>query len=90
MHPYDRIKSATIAAIRAHADLGEDLDNEFVNAVLENDLKGTFAVADDENVLVVREVVMYCYQEIPSACWGSPERVRAWREQARSPVPQST
>lgn len=82
MNPaYYRIKPATIAAIRAHADRGEDLDNEFVNAALTNDLKETFAQADDDNILVVREVVMYLYNEIPGSCWGSREKVIAWRRE---------
>ena len=50
----------------------------FLRAVLENNLKESFARADDENLKCMFEIVNYCYNEIPSICWGSPEKVKAW------------
>ena len=52
----------------------------FVTAVLENDLKGAFGRADSINLEHMQEIVMYCYWELPSDCWGSPEKVKQWRE----------
>ena len=53
----------------------------FVTAVLENDLKGAFGRADAINLAHLQEIVMYCYWEIPSTCWGSPEKVATWSKQ---------
>lgn len=50
----------------------------FLTAILSNDLKESFARADDQNINLIKEYVIYCYNEIPSICWGSPERVEAW------------
>lgn len=53
---------------------------DFLYAVLTNNLKESFAQADDENGRDLKEIVNYCYWEIPSECWGSPEKVRVWLE----------
>jgi hypothetical protein len=47
----------------------------FLFAVLSNDLKGAFAQADAYNRLRLFDIVKYCYNELPSHVWGSPERV---------------
>ena len=69
---------------------------DFLRAVLENDLMSAFGRADEENILAMREIVAYVYNELPANCHGSPEIVRGWikkhrdaREaaQANSPIP---
>ena len=52
----------------------------FLQAVLSNDLCGAMGQADDENRRDIFEIVSYCYNEIPSDCWGSPEKVQRWLE----------
>jgi hypothetical protein len=52
----------------------------FLKAVLENNLKETVLCADEENTLAIHEIVRYCYVELPSICWGSPEKVQKWLE----------
>ena len=52
----------------------------FLMAVLSNDLKESFARADEENRRDLFEIVSYCYNYIPWNCWGSPEKVREWLE----------
>ena len=52
----------------------------FLRAVLSNDLKMAFAKADIENQMDMKEIVAYCYNEIPGNCWGSPENVKEWIE----------
>jgi len=53
---------------------------DFVTAVLENNLKEAFVRADDHNAAHMKDIVAYCYYEIPSTAWGSPEAVAKWRE----------
>ena len=51
---------------------------DFLTAVLTNNLRASFQTADEENRANLFYVVNYCYNEIPSDCWGSPEKVQAW------------
>lgn len=53
----------------------------FLMAVLCNDLKEACERADDENIKLLPVYVAYFYNEAPSACWGSPEKVQAWLEE---------
>ena len=55
----------------------------FLCAVLENDLKEACARADDVNRYRLFEIVAYCYNHIPSACWGSREAVINWLKEER-------
>jgi hypothetical protein len=52
----------------------------FLEAVLSNDLKEACARADSQNRYLLFEIVSYLYNEVPSACWGSPEKVQKWLE----------
>jgi len=54
------------------------LPGGFLTAVLENDLKGSLAAADDQSVRELPGLVSYLYNEIPSTAWGSPENVEQW------------
>ena len=53
----------------------------FLQAVLENNLKESMARADEDNQRDLFEIVCYLYNELPAACWGSPELVRTWLAQ---------
>jgi sulfatase maturation enzyme AslB (radical SAM superfamily) len=50
----------------------------FLQAVLENNLMEAVARADDFNVRALKEICMYIYNELPSQCHGSKEKVAAW------------
>lgn len=50
----------------------------FTTAVLENNLKEAIGRADVHSMAALKDIVMYCYWEIPGQCWGSPEKVDAW------------
>ena len=54
---------------------------DFLRAVLENNLREAFGRADDTNRRHLGEIVNWCYWELPSPAWGSPEKVRAWLAQ---------
>jgi len=51
----------------------------FLMAVLENNLCQAVGRADDQNIQILKDIVAYVYNDMPSECWGSPEKVRAWR-----------
>ena len=52
----------------------------FLNAVLENDLVGSYQRADPESRAIIYELLQYIWMELPASSWGSPRRVRAWLE----------
>ena len=51
---------------------------DFLTAVICNDLCGAWGSADDENLANLPAFVAYFYNEAPSECWGSRERMLAW------------
>lgn len=50
----------------------------FLEAVLCNDLREAVGRADTTSFQYLKELVSWVYWNIPSACWGSPAKVRAW------------
>ena len=52
--------------------------DDFITAVMENNLVRAFQMADDENLHDLQEIVTYVYQKVPSIAWGNTTRVIAW------------
>lgn len=50
----------------------------FLTAILENNLKEAIGRADHINIELIPHIVAYCYNSLPSTCWGSPEKVNSW------------
>lgn len=50
----------------------------FLTAVLSNKLVESFAKADQINQENMLNFVMFLYNEAPSECWGSEEKVDQW------------
>jgi hypothetical protein len=50
----------------------------FLYAVVTNDLKGAVARADSTNIELIPVYVSFLYNEAPSECWGSNEKVGKW------------
>ena len=55
----------------------------FLTAVLENNLSEAVGRADEDNLKNLPAFVGYMYNEMPGGCWGSPEKVKAWLENAQ-------
>jgi hypothetical protein len=71
------IRPDMLAAIRRYVD-DRIPPGDFLTAVICNDLKEACGRADDENMLVLPAYVAYFYNEAPSACWGSAQKMEAW------------
>lgn len=56
----------------------------FMTAVLCNDLMDAAGRADDTNRRYLFEWAGWLYNYAPPACYGSPEKVKAWIESRRS------
>ncbi|MAH48465.1 hypothetical protein CMI37_21750 [Candidatus Pacearchaeota archaeon] len=50
----------------------------FLKAVLDNDLKESFARADETSTARMWDIVKFMYNEAPSQCWGTPALVEGW------------
>lgn len=56
----------------------------FLRAVLCNDLTEAVCRADPENLDCLKEIAQYVYNELPSLCHGSTERVKQWTEMKKA------
>lgn len=84
---YYLIRSKIIEGINRFALLHEK-KGQFIMAVLSNDLRESIARADDFNRPLMLQIVSYCHNEIPSICWGSPEKVKDWLEMPKEKWPK--
>jgi hypothetical protein len=62
----------------------------FLQAVFANDLQDAFALADDENMALMREWVLFIYNYVPARCHGSRERITAWVDGKRGCAGKAT
>ena len=53
----------------------------FLQAVLKNDLAGSFARADAESRAALEDIVTWLHLECPSPAWGSEAKVQAWAKE---------
>lgn len=50
----------------------------FLQAVIRNDLFDAIGFADEENLKNLPAYAAYFYNETPSDCWGSREKMEKW------------
>ena len=60
---------------------------DFLRAVICNDLSEAVGRADDENIELLPAYVAYFWNELPSTCWGSVEKMKAWMAYKRKEQP---
>ncbi len=77
MSEYNLIPTRIIEALKRY-EKDRTATGSFLRAVLESDLTGALQYADDECIIVLKDIVSYCYNELPSPCWGSRNKVRSW------------
>jgi len=68
---------STYEAIVDYVYLGRQ-PNDFLRAVLCNDLVGACQHADRLNAVYLRDTVLFVYNHCPPRCCGSAERVTEW------------
>lgn len=73
------MKETTYKTIRNYVENGIPMGG-FLTAVFSNDLLTAVAVADEENYAALKEIVIYAYNECPSECNGSKDKIDAWIE----------
>lgn len=56
---------------------------DFLTSVICNDLREACGRADEDNLRNLPAFVAYLYNEAPSPCWGSKEKMQKWLERAQ-------
>lgn len=69
-----------IEGIDAHVREGRETGS-FLFAVLTNNLRDAVLQADRHSLAGLPAIMGWLHNEAPHKCWGSPERVAAWRTQ---------
>lgn len=54
--------------------------SDFLKAVLTNSLSDTIGHMSDDCLVYLRSLVMVIFNRMPSECWGSKEKVKAWQD----------
>lgn len=52
----------------------------FLTAILQNDLRESINRADHENRDLLVAYIKFLYNDAPSNCWGSKEKMEAWAQ----------
>lgn len=79
---YSQIPGHTKASLDRYINQGVPT-GDFLRAVLCNDLFLAIQHADGDNVRVIPHIVCYLYNECPTGCYGSAEKVNQWMQLAR-------
>lgn len=84
-YDWPQISPATVAELLRYRD--ERIPpGDFLRCVLENDLAGACGRADSFNQRALHDIVSFCWNELPSICWGSPKAVHTWLVRADEQV----
>ena len=77
MIKYEELPGALGPGMKRYIEQGIQ-PGRFLTAVICNNLKESFAQADDFNQELMFDIVKWMYNEAPIDCWGSPSRMRRW------------
>jgi hypothetical protein len=74
---YSKIPESTLDGLKRYVE-DRIPPGDFLRAVLEDKLVESFGRADEFNRSAMFDICAYIYNEIPSLCHGSPEKVEKW------------
>lgn len=74
---YDRIPAHMMAAMQDYVQTGY-VSSDFLQAVIDNDLKAAVNTADDYNIHIIHIYVRWFYNRAPALCWGGPVMRKVW------------
>lgn len=78
----ENVPANVIDSLNLFRDHGMDCGG-FLHSVLCNDLREAVSRADANNLRIIPDIVFLLHNDYPAGMWGSPDRVRGWRQQAR-------
>jgi len=74
---YERIPKHMRAGVKRYVEDGI-MGGDFLYAVLTNNFVDTCYLADITNKEHLMDWAYFLYNELPSECWGSEEKVEEW------------
>jgi len=74
LNPERPVRPDIKEALEAYAYKGREL-GDFLTAVVANDLMEAMGRADSYNRATIHQICSFIYNELPSTCHGSPEKV---------------
>lgn len=77
---YNNIPAATMETLTAWIETGRPMGS-FCRAVVSNDLRRSFAQADEQNRLALFDIVVFLHWEAPPGSWGKSSVLKTWPEQ---------
>lgn len=86
LNEYDNIPGYTLSAIRNYVIERRPVGH-FLTAVLCNNLFEACFHADAANLAALPLIVKFIYNRVPSCCWGSKEKVFAWKTEQSASTP---
>ena len=76
-YDYGRLPPHLQGGVRRYIEKGIP-PGDFLTAVITNDLFLAIGHADDTSLAALRDIVRFFYNEVPSKCWGTPEKMKTW------------
>lgn len=74
---YPDIPNLTKNALSLYIEEGI-MPGSFLYSVLTNNLFDAVGSADTDNIVELPNIVKFIYNEVPSAAWGSKDKVKTW------------
>ena len=75
--PYDKLPPLLQSGAELYIEHGTP-PGSFLRAVIANDLRTAVIRADNDNLVRLRDIVLWFDSHAPAGCWGSAEIMRAW------------
>lgn len=72
------MKAATKQELDNYRELGMPV-GDFLHAALTNNFVAAVCLADADNLRDIKEIAQYIYNDMPSGCWRTPEKINAWQ-----------
>jgi len=76
----DRIPEHMMESIKGYTEHHTPV-GDFLSGVICNDLIRACRTADSTSIQIIPAYVRWFYNNAPSACWGSKEKVNNWLDQ---------
>ena len=74
---YDKLPENFREAVRCYVAYGVTPGNTLY-AILTNNLLDTVCRLQPDLLAQIEEITLWFHWEVPSRCWGSPDKVKAW------------
>lgn len=75
---YRKIPKDTLDRLIAYGRDREEVHSGFLYQCLRNDFVGAATQADGTHQGCLSEIALFIYNQLPSGCWGSKEKVDDW------------